>query len=384
MSAFGTLAASDQSLFARCGEPIGKRLCSDATDAASQAACLDSHAAVFADQPTRGARRRWLAANGCPASTIDGTGAPAVAVTPAPDPAPETEEKSPQAAADAPPAQPDPVPPADAPAALPATATPTGNAPATPAAPVTAERASAMTAPPGPAERASATTVAQPAAAAAAAPAPAGVDPLKATGASCRRSAECESDLCVRGRCGTFTLLAAAQACANEVPSPSAAPVGAAKPAPPAPPAEPPVPPAERARPAERAPQTQAVLALARPPGPLPPSPSEPQAPRLESGGARHQQLRDSILAHEPEMKRCVDRQLKLVPTLRAEGTLVIDVDAHGRVPRAALRGSQLEGTPLETCLRDAALRWRFPPSGRAYAVEAPLRVTGKEATSRH
>jgi hypothetical protein len=111
-----------------------------------------------------------------------------------------------------------------------------------------------------------------------------------------------------------------------------------------------------------------------------PPAAVEPPASPLQSGAARERQLREAIVAHEPEMKKCVDRQLKLLPTLRAEGTLVIEVDARGRVPGAQVKGAQLEGTPLESCLRDAALRWRFPSNGRAYAVEAPLRVSGVDA----
>jgi argininosuccinate lyase len=65
----------------------------------------------------------------------------------------------------------------------------------------------------------------------------------------------------------------------------------------------------------------------------------------------REQRLRDILLAHRPEMKVCVDRQLKLLPNLRAEGTLVIEVDASGAVPRSELLGTDLAGTPLEDCL---------------------------------
>src|SRR5262245_40133197 len=51
VSAFGMLAASEQGLFLRCSEPVSRRLCGDAPAAAE---CLDSKAAIFADQPTRG------------------------------------------------------------------------------------------------------------------------------------------------------------------------------------------------------------------------------------------------------------------------------------------------------------------------------------------
>jgi hypothetical protein len=76
-------------------------------------------------------------------------------------------------------------------------------------------------------------------------------------------------------------------------------------------------------------------------------------------------------------MKSCVDRQLKLAPDLKAEGTLVIDVEKDGTVPSAALLGADLAGTPLEACLRTAAARWRFPASARAYKISAPVKVWG-------
>ena len=64
-------------------------------------------------------------------------------------------------------------------------------------------------------------------------------------------------------------------------------------------------------------------------------------------------------------------------PDLRAEGTLVIEVDASGAVPRAELQGADLAGTPLEICLRTVASRWRFPSNGRAYRIDAPVKVSG-------
>jgi len=76
-------------------------------------------------------------------------------------------------------------------------------------------------------------------------------------------------------------------------------------------------------------------------------------------------------------MKSCVDRQLKLVPDLKAEGTLVIDVEKDGTVPSAQLLGADLAGTPLETCLRAAAMHWRFPASAQAYTISAPVKVLG-------
>jgi hypothetical protein len=91
----------------------------------------------------------------------------------------------------------------------------------------------------------------------------------------------------------------------------------------------------------------------------------------------RTQRLRDIIASHRNEMKSCVDRQLKLAPDLRAEGTLVIDVRKDGSVPSAELMGTGLAGTPLEDCLHRAAIRWRFPASAHPYTISAPVKVWG-------
>jgi len=123
---------------------------------------------------------------------------------------------------------------------------------------------------------------------------------------------------------------------------------------------------------------TSSVTSASPVPGPN----NLPPAPQLNRGARAKAQLREAIVAHQPEMKRCVDRQLKLVPTLKAEGMLVVDVDAHGQVPRVELKGKDLSGTALELCLRTAASRWRFPRTGRSYSIEAPLVVTGRQDPS--
>lgn len=119
-------------------------------------------------------------------------------------------------------------------------------------------------------------------------------------------------------------------------------------------------------------PAPEPVAAKARPTGPAARAFSDKE--RREQ---REQRLREILVAHRPEMKICVDRQLKLVPNLRAEGTLVIEVDASGAVPRSELLGADLAGTALEDCLRTIASRWRFPSAGRAYRIDAPVRVWG-------
>jgi hypothetical protein len=186
---------------------------------------------------------------------------------------------------------------------------------------------------------------------------------LLAAGATCHRSADCASDLCLGAVC--------VAAAGLEPGRPCAAPPVVATAAPTAPPAPQPTSEPEAAAPEE----TKAPEA----PRPAPVADvleKAPPAPPLALGRAPDP-LRETIVGHEAEMKRCVERQLKLVPDLRAEGTLLLEVDATGKVTRAALHGEQLQGTALEGCVRAVAARWVFPRKSRAYAVEAPLRVSG-------
>jgi len=174
-------------------------------------------------------------------------------------------------------------------------------------------------------------------------------------------------------------------------------PAEAASPTEPAPPE--PAPPAAEAAPASAEPPP------AQPPEPLPPAaapavaavsdaPASPApegtrrdeappvsapsaSPNTSTKTAGEQRLRDIILAHSAEMKSCVERQLKLIPDLRAEGTLMLEVDAAGAVARAELLGTDLAGTPLESCLQTVSARWRFPASKRPYRIDAPVKVSG-------
>jgi hypothetical protein len=178
-----------------------------------------------------------------------------------------------------------------------------------------------------------------------------------------------------------------------------ASPTAAARPADTSPPAAPqalaaagPPPKAAPPPPSEPEPAPPLMVASARPPEPgaatlarppAPPASPPPAAPSAgtfserERGELRERRLRDIIIAHGKEMRSCVDRQLKLVPDLRADGTLVIEVDANGAVPHTELLGTDLAGTPLEACLRTVASRWRFPSNGRAYRIDAPVKVSG-------
>jgi hypothetical protein len=178
-------------------------------------------------------------------------------------------------------------------------------------------------------------------------------------------------------------------------PPPPATALAAVESSPPPARLDPPAPATDQPPPAakpEPPPPAMAVAAVDPPPPPLAksslpaPAPVAPRAPpaaavaafsERERGELRERRLRDIIVAHGREMKSCVERQLKLMPDLRADGMLVIDVDANGAVPHAELLGADLAGTPLESCLRTVASRWRFPSSGRAYRIDAPVKVSG-------
>jgi hypothetical protein len=321
---FEALAVAEQGMFRRCKQPLAQHLCAGA-DEAAQARCLQTQALTYARRSDK-MRRRWLELNQCPAAVIDG---------------PE---------------------------------------PATAAVEPRSEEARVATAAPAPAPEAA------PAPAVAAAPVPA----LLPSGAACQRSAACESDLCVRGVCVALAMIEigkpvqaqpARVAVAAAGPSPAAVvaeedstpdepePAPAEQPAPPAEEVRKPAAPIGKVTEPAKKPAEPVVAAVER----LPPG------PRMSNGNSAADQLRGAIVQHEAEMKRCVERQLKLVPDLRAEGTLVLEINASGRVTQAALRGERLQGTPLENCMRAIAARWVFPRTARAYAVEAPLKVSGVE-----
>jgi hypothetical protein len=85
----------------------------------------------------------------------------------------------------------------------------------------------------------------------------------------------------------------------------------------------------------------------------------------------------------QPRRRQTTRKQATRKPRLGAAAVeassapLVIEVDADGAVPHAELLGTDLAGTPLEACLRTVASRWRFPSNGRAYRIDAPVKVSG-------
>jgi hypothetical protein len=433
------LAAPDRELFAACTPALMAAVCGKSGDDAAKASCLVSRSAAFGKLRSPRTRRSWLLANGCPQGTIDAPPKPpeVVAATepeaePRPGPAePPTEPTEPKPP-DSPAAVTESEPPE--PAAAPtdpkrteSAATTAEPKPPEPAATPTAQKAPEPAAVPvepkppksaaGPAEhppepvaapiepkrpdsdRATTTTSAN---------TPAPPKTVRTAPPKLRQRALDDVDLAFEA-----TALSSPPPARPSVTAP-AKPPGPARsmrpritatgrltlPPPPTlrlpPPPKPTLPPLPKLR--------ASVAAIGgpspTPAKPVPPSPPDPPtattivpfAPgarptgpparafaHKESPEAREQRLRNIVIAHREEMKTCVDRQLKLKPDLRAEGTLIIDVDAAGSVPYAELLGADLTGTPLEDCLRTIASRWRFPSSGRAYRINAPVRVQGSE-----
>ena len=264
---FDRLAAADRELYVRCRPPLGDTLCGGAGDDAAKGACLDARADVFAAKPTLKARRRWLAASGCPESVMD---------TPPPPPAPPPVPKS------------------------------------------TLEIAAASK---------STLEIAA---------------PTKSTLESGSTTLESGSTA------PKSTLESGAESGADS----------------------------KSTLEGDGGPKSTSeggeVKATSEGGGPK----STLEGGAGEAGGRG---LREIIVAHKAEMRTCVDWQLKLSPKLRAEGKLVIQVNAKGAVPAARLVGEELAGTRLETCLRGVASRWRFPRRGRAYVIEAPVKVGAAE-----
>ncbi len=192
-------------------------------------------------------------------------------------------------------------------------------------------------------------------------------------GSLCQISASCASDLCIRGKCAPLSAVLVSLSAGPPVPE---VPVATTEPT------------LEQTEPglfdADASGETLAETAVTRTvatPAPMVPlrQRSGRVGAKLRAGRNGQEQIRNSILSHEPEMKMCVERQLKLEPNLRAQGSLVLEVDARGEVSQATVRGPDLQDKPIVLCLRTVAARWRFPSTDRAYAVEAPLRVSGTE-----
>jgi hypothetical protein len=352
---FASLPRDQRDEFDRCASFIATRLCHGG-DPETAPGCLRIKGSVFARRRTGEKRRQWLETNGCPAATIAGA-PPAPTVSTA---AQEIEGTPPEESA----------PP-----------------PSASASPPTVE--SVAPAQPAPAAVASATPSATETEAAE-------TSSLQPAGATCQRSADCASDLCAHGNCVTLAVLARDEGCAAAPRSPTALA------SPPrtksnlalvsprrsettrAPAVEPAVAGAHaglrqaraRVTATPRGPRQGAPSSVAA--APLPP---DPPSPRLPADRPAEEQLREAIVSHSADMKRCVERQLKRDPALRAEGTLILDVDQRGRVASSALKGTALEGTDLEGCLHALAARWRFPSAAHSYAIEAPIAVSGVEGS---
>ncbi len=101
------------------------------------------------------------------------------------------------------------------------------------------------------------------------------------------------------------------------------------------------------------------------------------QAAALGDGETARRQLRDAVVAVQPDIERCVTDQLIRRGQSRAEGILKLTVDSAGRVSRASAGNGDLGGTELEACLKPSLGAWQFPSASSDYLVDVPVTVVG-------
>lgn len=101
---------------------------------------------------------------------------------------------------------------------------------------------------------------------------------------------------------------------------------------------------------------------------------------KLLPGAAGERQLQAAVAQKQPDVNRCVDGQLKRVPTTSAKATVLITVDRAGRVTRISVDSGKLKGSYFEQCLKNTAVKsWVFPRSGSEYELELPIHVVAKD-----
>jgi len=105
-------------------------------------------------------------------------------------------------------------------------------------------------------------------------------------------------------------------------------------------------------------------------------SPAAPLQPPAPAGvGLRPAQIRKSVAAHGPALRRCYERALRRRGEAFSQtGSLSLRVSPSGAVRRARLTGSF--DPFFGSCVETAAAAWRFPSAGDWTVVELPIRLT--------
>ena len=104
------------------------------------------------------------------------------------------------------------------------------------------------------------------------------------------------------------------------------------------------------------------------------------QAAALGDGETARRQLRDAVVAVQPDIERCITDQLIRRGQSRAEGILKLTVDSAGHVSRASAGNGDLGGTELEACLKPSLGAWQFPSASSDYLVDVPITIVGAGA----
>jgi hypothetical protein len=101
---------------------------------------------------------------------------------------------------------------------------------------------------------------------------------------------------------------------------------------------------------------------------------AKPTRPAVRAVGRLEESaIRRTIQAHTSEVRRCYERRLKRVPTLRDRVVMHFTVGADGTVTEARAEGGEADPT-IVTCLESAVRSWTFDrPEGGAVSIVYPL-----------
>jgi hypothetical protein len=80
-------------------------------------------------------------------------------------------------------------------------------------------------------------------------------------------------------------------------------------------------------------------------------------------GGLSAMQVRDAVMAHLPDLRRCRLEGLARDPGLAGIVNLTLEVGADGKVRKASAPSAAISDLELKRCLAGAASDWAFPAS---------------------
>jgi predicted Zn finger-like uncharacterized protein len=108
-----------------------------------------------------------------------------------------------------------------------------------------------------------------------------------------------------------------------------------------------------------------------------------PDAPGAAGGPRRltELQIRLTVQRNRPQVKYCLERQLKKDASVAGKLELVVRVKPDGKVESVRVATERFRNTFLEDCLVKKVQQWVFPTfEGEAYDLTVPLLLTAQEA----